>query len=180
IIAVKNSPNCLVSSFKIKILMVLFNSKNNSNLSQWQVLNDVVMGGLTKANLFINKYRFVEFSGNVSLEDNGGFASVKYHINPIEMMEFTKLYVKVKGDGKRYQLRLKANETDRHSYMTYFETKKNWEEHEFVLANFYPTYRGRHLELPNFSGEKLEELGFMIANKTSQNYKSEIKQIRHL
>lgn len=160
--------------------MVLFNSKNNSNLSQWQVLNDVVMGGLTKANLIINKYGFVEFSGHVSLENNGGFASVKYHINPIEVMEFTKLYVKVKGDGKRYQLRLKANETDRHSYMTYFETKNTWEEHEFVLANFYPTYRGRHLELPNFSGEKLEELGFMIANKTSQNFKLEIEQIRLL
>ncbi len=71
--------------------MVLFNSKNNSNLSQWQVLNDVVMGGLTKANLIINKYGFVEFSGHVSLENNGGFASVKYHINPIEVMEFTKL-----------------------------------------------------------------------------------------
>ncbi len=86
----------------------------------------------------------------------------------------------MKGDGKRYQLRLKANETDRHSYMTYFETKKTWEEHEFVLANFYPTYRGRHLELPNFSGEKLEELGFMIANNKPQDFKLEIEQLRLL
>ncbi len=63
--------------------MVLFHSQNNNNLSQWQVLNDVVMGGRSQANFGVNNQGFAEFSGHVSLENNGGFSSVKYPLSPI-------------------------------------------------------------------------------------------------
>ena len=69
---------------------------------------------------------------------------------------------------------------DAHSYITYFETSGLWQELEFLFADFYPTYRGRRLELPNFPGEQMEELGFMIANKKAQDFKLEIAQIRIL
>lgn len=160
--------------------MVLFHSQNNSNLSQWQVLNDVVMGGRSQANFGVNNQGFVEFSGHVSLENNGGFSSVKYPLSPIDITNFNKLVIKIKGDNKRYQLRLKTNKLDAHSYITYFETSGLWQELEFLFADFYPTYRGRRLELPNFPGEQMEELGFMIANKKAQDFKLEIAQIRIL
>lgn len=160
--------------------MVLFHSQNNSNLSQWQVLNDVVMGGRSQANFGVNNQGFAEFSGHVSLENNGGFSSVKYPLSPINITNFNKLVIKIKGDNKRYQLRLKTNKLDAHSYITYFETSGLWQELEFLFADFYPTYRGRRLELPNFPGEQMEELGFMIANKKAQDFKLEIAQIRIL
>src|SRR5690606_13933798 len=116
--------------------MILFNSKNLTNLSHWQVVNDVVMGGCSQAKFLINNAGYGEFSGQVSLENNGGFSSVKYSFNQIDMDAFTKVRIKIKGDTHRYQLRLKSNITDRHSYVTYFETTGNWQEVELDLREF--------------------------------------------
>lgn len=157
--------------------MILFNSKNLTNLSHWQVVNDVVMGGCSQAKFLINNAGYGEFSGQVSLENNGGFSSVKYSFNQIDMDAFTKVRIKIKGDAHRYQLRLKSNITDRHSYVTYFETTGNWQEVELDLREFYPTFRGRLLQLSKYPGKLLEEIGFLIGNKESQNFKFQIESI---
>ena len=157
--------------------MVLFNSKNQANLSQWQVVNDVVMGGCSQAKFILNKEGFGEFSGHVSLENNGGFSSVKYSLNPIDVDNYSKISIKLKGDTHRYQLRLKTSKTDRHSYVSYFETSGNWQDIEMDLMEFYPTYRGRPLQLSKYPGKLLEEMGFLIANKESQDFKLEIESM---
>lgn len=157
--------------------MILFNSKNQANLSQWQLVTDVVMGGKSQSRFLANKEGFAEFSGQVSLENNGGFASVKYHMEPMQVAAFSKMYIKVKGDGNRYQFRLKTSKKDTHSYISYFKTTGKWQTLEFQLADFYPTYRGRTLKLPNFPGKLLEEIGFLIANKKTQDFKLEIAQV---
>ncbi|GGG47964.1 NADH:ubiquinone oxidoreductase [Bizionia arctica] len=135
------------------------------------------MGGASEAKFLLNKDGFGEFLGHVSLENNGGFASVKYQIGAIEVDEFQKIQVKIKGDTLKYQLRLKTNKSERHSYVSYFETNGEWQTLELPLHEFYPTYRGRALELPKYPGKFLEELGFLIANKKDQNFKLEIEQI---
>jgi hypothetical protein len=160
--------------------MILFNSKKHANLSQWQVVNDEVMGGLSQAGFLINQDGYGEFSGHVSLENNGGFSSVKYHLNQIDVDGFHSIQLKLKGDTKRYQLRIKTSKKDRHSYVSYFETSGEWQTIEFPLTEFYPTYRGRDLQLSKYPGKILEELGFLIANKKTQDFKLEIEQIRLL
>jgi len=157
--------------------MLLFNSKNQGNLSQWQVVNDVVMGGCSQAKFIINKEGFGEFTGHVSLENNGGFSSVKYSLSLIDVENYSKISIKLKGDTHRYQLRLKSNITDRHSYVSYFETTGNWQDIEMDLMEFYPTYRGRPLQLSKYPGKLLEEIGFLIANKESQDFKLEIESM---
>ena len=41
----------------------------------------------------------------------------------------------------------------------------------------YPAFRGRKLQMNNFSSESIQELAFLIGNKKAQNFKLEIDKI---
>ena len=49
----------------------------NENSSQWRVINDGVMGGLSDGRRRVSEEGYLEFYGNLSLRNNGGFASVR-------------------------------------------------------------------------------------------------------
>ena len=41
----------------------------------------------------------------------------------------------------------------------------------------YPAFRGRNLNMDNFSSETIEELAFLIGNKKKEHFKLEIDTI---
>ena len=49
-------------------------------LLDWFVVNDTVMGGLSESRLVVGAHS-IEFKGDVSLRNNGGFASVRTPFN---------------------------------------------------------------------------------------------------
>lgn len=65
------------------ILIFDFNTK--SDLSNWRVVNDGVMGGTSRSKFYLNSKGHGCFDGTVSLENNGGFCSVKYEFNSISL-----------------------------------------------------------------------------------------------
>tara|TARA_B100000787_G_scaffold164747_1_gene147815 strand:+ start:47 stop:319 length:273 start_codon:yes stop_codon:yes gene_type:complete len=79
--------------------------------------------------------------------------------------------LKLKGDGKQYQFRVKTNSKDYYSYITTFSTSGKWQEIEIPLKDMYPGYRGRKLDQPNFSSDYIEEIMFLIGNKKEENFK---------
>ena len=83
----------------------------------------------------------------------------------------------MKGDGKRYQFRVKTSSYDRASYITHFQTSGEWETVEISLADMYPAFRGMKLNRPNFSGEKMEHIAFLISNKQAEIFRLEIDKI---
>lgn len=155
----------------------IFDFNKNSDFANWYIVNDGVMGGLSSSNFSLNEQGNGVFAGTVSLENNGGFASLRYSFDKIKTDSYQKLVIRVKGDGKRYQLRLKPNSNDYHSYITHIETSEEWQEIKVSLSDFYPSFRGRTLEMPNFSGEYLEDFGILIANKQAEQFKLEIDWI---
>ena len=64
--------------FAFMTSITIFQFNNTSNLDDWQVVDDVVMGGKSNGNFQLNKDGYAVFSGDVSLENNGGFSSVQY------------------------------------------------------------------------------------------------------
>lgn len=148
-----------------------------SDLSNWTIVNDVVMGGRSDSKIHLSDQGYGVFEGHVSLENNGGFASVKYHPGRIQLQEFQKIAVRLKGDGKRYQFRIKEQRGDSHSYVSYFDTTGGWQNVAFALSSLYPTYRGRKLDKPNFSGTFLEEISFLIGNNNEEDFRLEIQRI---
>ncbi|MCT4601884.1 MAG: CIA30 family protein [Marinifilum sp.] len=156
---------------------VLTDFASNPNLEDWYIVNDVVMGGRSDSGIFLNGNDCAVFKGYVSLENNGGFAMVKHMFDPLNIDSHTKIVMKVKGDGKRYQLRLKSESSQYHSYVNYFSTNGEWQVIEVPLSEFYASFRGRKLSYPNFNSDQLSEIAFLIGNKKAEDFQLKIKWI---
>lgn len=155
----------------------IYDFNSDSAASDWRVVDDVVMGGRSQGNFEISDQGHGHFYGSVSLENNGGFSSVRHSLEATSVEENTKLVIRLKGDGKRYQFRLKAREGDYYSYVQYFETSGDWQEISLPLHQFYPSFRGRKLDKPNFDQSQIEELAFLIANKEAERFSLLIDKI---
>ena len=55
----------------------MVNPSDNIGIDKWRIVNDGVMGGISKSNIYLNEVSNIIFAGNVSLENNGGFASIR-------------------------------------------------------------------------------------------------------
>ena len=155
----------------------IFDFKNKADLTNWAVLDDVVMGGRSSGTFYLNKEGHGVFEGRVSLENNGGFSSLRYNFDARNAKPNSKILFKVKGDGKSYQFRVKSKSSDYYSYITTFKSSEDWEIIEVKLSDMYPAFRGRDLDMPNFDKESIEEIAFLIGNKKEENFKLEIDYI---
>ena len=157
--------------------LLLFDFSSADDWSAWEVENDVVMGG----NSFSKLERSVEgnavFKGTVSLENNGGFASVQYHFAPKDIKAYRKALIILKGDGKEYQFRIKSDLKERASYVYTIKTTGDWQTVEVPLHKMEPVFRGEKLDKPNFSADEIQEIRFLIGNKKAEDFRLEIDQI---
>lgn len=157
--------------------LILFDFSASSNWTVWEIENDVVMGGNSTSELNRSKEGHAVFSGFVSLENNGGFASMQYHFEAKDIKAYNKAVIRLKGDGKEYQFRIKANLAERAAYVYTFKTNGEWQTIEIPLNRMEPRFRGNKLNLPNFNADKLQEVRFMIGNGKAENFRLEIDRI---
>jgi len=166
--------------FNLKFLFsqnVIYHFNNEDNLKEWVIVNDDVMGGVSKSNLTINKNSNGVFGGKISTAYNGGFASVRYNCKRIYIKDKKSIKLKIKGDEKEYQLRIKANTNDYYSYILPFKTSGKWEEIIIPLKEMYASFRGRRLDIKNFNNDYIEQITFLIGNKKNENFKLIIDSI---
>ncbi|MDG1332295.1 MAG: CIA30 family protein [Crocinitomicaceae bacterium] len=155
----------------------IFNFSSGVDISSWTILNDGVMGGLSTSSFDVNDAGHGVFEGEVSTLNNGGFASVRHRPESVDLSKKSKVTIRLKGDGKSYQFRVKKNISDFESFITTFNTSGKWETIEIDLADLFPSFRGRKLKQPNFDASSFEELSFLIANKKDENFTLLIDQI---
>jgi NADH dehydrogenase [ubiquinone] 1 alpha subcomplex assembly factor 1 len=156
---------------------IIFDFTKDSDISLWRVVDDVVMGGVSEGIFRLNQDGNGLYSGKVSLDNNGGFSSLRYRFNEKDISKYSKIILKVKGDGKNYQFRVKNNFRNFYSYIKTFATSKDWQLIEIQLSEMYPAFRGRKLSLPNFSSDEIEEIAFLIGNKKDESFRLEIDKI---
>ena len=156
---------------------VFFNFSKISDISNWRVVNDTVMGGVSNADFKLNEAGNGEFTGHVSLENNGGFSSVQYAFNALSVSPEEVIEIRVKGDGKTYQFRVKDRTATRHSYISEFTTAGAWQTLRIPLKNMYPQFRGQRLRRPNFDKDQIEQITFLIGNGKEQDFKLLIESI---
>ena len=156
---------------------VIFDFNKKSDLQDWIIVDDVVMGGRSLSTFKLNEDGIGIFEGNISLENNGGFSSLRYKFLKKTIKEYTQVKIRLRGDGKKYQFRIKSNTADYFSYIAPFQTSGKWQEIVIPLEDLYPSFRGRRLNQPNFSSDYIEELAFLIGNKKSESFKLLIDKI---
>ncbi|TMP73063.1 CIA30 family protein [Pseudoalteromonas sp. S1609] len=160
------------------VFNLLFATTEANANARWYVVNDSVMGGISNSQVLQNDGNLV-FTGNVSLANNGGFASIRTLLD-VKNQNITKIVLRVKGDGQTYQLRLRTNEyMDGAAYTRSFSTTKSeWLNIEFLPEDFQLTYRGRLLEQqPTINFKDVRQLGFMIAGKQAGEFRLEVEKI---
>ena len=158
--------------------MMIFNFEKKSNINGWRVVDDVVMGGVSKSKITINEAGNGVFSGHVSLENNGGFSSVRHQFGNMDVSNYNKFIIRIKGDGKNYQFRVKSKLNEYHSYKHEFSTNKAWQTIEIPFKELVATFRGKLLNMPSFGNKTLEEIGFLISNKKEESFHFEMDFIK--
>ena len=153
---------------------------DNIGIDNWRIVNDGVMGGISKSNIYLNEANNIIFAGNVSLENNGGFASIRTGFDGNQLKETSTFLLKVKGDGNIYKFRL----TMKGSYANYsadFKTLKDqWMDIEIPIENFKPYYFGRSIRAPKLKVHRVNSLGILISDKQEGNFSLEIEHIKAL
>lgn len=166
---------CLFLMFNSEVVICDFSSQEDTN--KWYQTNDDVMGGISKSTMYYTNDGFGVFTGAVSTANNGGFAMTRLPVNIELTNESKKIVLRVKGDGKIYQFRIKANSNQRYWYICSFATSTEMEEIEIPLDKFYPSFRGYRLNRNNFSSDTIEEVGILIGNKRNEEFKLIIDKI---
>ena len=149
---------------------VLFDFSKDCSLSNWSIINDGVMGGVSRGQLSLTPEGHGKFTGTVSLANNGGFTSVRCNLPPTAITPNTKISMRIKGDGKNYQFRVRHQPMAYQSYIHDFSTTGEWQTVEFPIAQMYPECHGRRLNIPNFDHGKICEFTFLIANKRNEEF----------
>lgn len=158
---------CLSTKSDMKMI---YTFSKQTNIKEWRIVNDGVMGGVSKSSLMLTDAGHGQFSGHVSLANNGGFASVQLN-KTIQLAEEDKFIVlRIKGDGKRYEFRLTGERLQSESYVHQFTTSGEWQNIKLAISEFYPQFRGRKLNLPNFNFKSIEQMSFLIANKQEEDF----------
>ena len=146
----------------------------------WGNVNDGVMGGLSDGRFKINDDRKMEFFGTLSLENNGGFASVRARGAQLGLEQDDVIVARVRGDGRQYNFNLYAQRNlGGYSYRQSFKTKTGeWIEIQLPVSKFVATWRGRVFPNVKLDPSKVTGLGFLLGDKKAGPFKLEVDWIK--
>ena len=148
-------------------MRTLMTFDNTTQETRWVAVNDGVMGGRSSGGPKLIDGR-LEFSGTLSLANNGGFASVRSVGRSFDLSDASRMVLRVRGDGRQYQLRLATDARHRGSAISYgaaFPTVAGeWTEVRVPLATLTPTFRGNALPGPPLAASQVREIGLLIGD----------------
>lgn len=151
-------------------------SKENS----WYALNDGVMGGLSKGVVSYTDVSLV-FEGEVSKDNNGGFASFRSNWGKYDLSNYKKMIITYKSSGLRFGF---VAELSRAFYLPYYfhplELSDEFITQEIILSDLkkYRLARDMNEETNTDDFEFFIRMGFINFDKEEKPFRIEIKSIK--
>jgi NADH dehydrogenase [ubiquinone] 1 alpha subcomplex assembly factor 1 len=148
---------------------------------EWVAVNDGVMGGVSDGRFKVIDAKTMEFFGTLSLENNGGFASVRSKPKALGLTNDDSIVVRVRGDGREYTLNLYVpTQRIAFSYRATIKTKAGeWVEVSLPLRDFYATSFGNKVpDAGSVDAGKVNALGFLLSDKKAGPFKLEVEWIK--
>ncbi|MAA77776.1 MAG: hypothetical protein CL916_00835 [Deltaproteobacteria bacterium] len=144
-----------------------------SDLS-WYPVHDTVMGGRSEGGVRLND-QGMAFEGYLSLENNGGFTSIRSRDVPDSVMQAQGLRLRVVGDGRVYLATIRMKDYNRMLYLRVpFQTTKDKEEEiEIPFSSFQVFAYGRPTpQVPSIlcTSSAIQSVGFMLADKKQGDF----------
>jgi NADH dehydrogenase [ubiquinone] 1 alpha subcomplex assembly factor 1 len=159
---------------------LLLNASLMKTENKWRVVNDGVMGGLSSSKAFVEDDKII-FSGNVSLENNGGFASLRSPVKDYNFEKYNGIEIKIKGDGKQYSISMKETTYFTGQFYTEsFETKPDeWITVKLPFDQFNLYYFGKETNSKKkIPLRNIKEISLLIGDKQEGNFRAEIEYLR--
>lgn len=160
---------------------VLFDFGRPAAGEAWEIVNDVVMGGRSRSTFSVAPGAGAVFEGRVSLDAGGGFASVRTRPGTYRLGGFLGLSLRVKGDGRRYRLRLRTDDRfDGVAYQSEFDTRPGlWIDVALPFRDFKAAFRGRAVSgAAALDPDAVRRIGFMIADRREGPFRLEISWLK--
>ena len=142
--------------------------QQSDELDNWIIVNDTVMGGRSSAQLQQQDSGLL-FTGRLSRENNGGFASIRRKLFDDEFANCSHIQMLFKADLRPYKLRFRTNKyIDGAAYEVNFKANdtKKWQSIRFSQQQFKAYYRSRLLwRQEPFALSDAKQLIIMAATK---------------
>jgi hypothetical protein len=158
----------------------LFDFQAVESTAGWSAIDDAVMGGSSTTRLRHDPAGHAVFEGVVSLDNNGGFASVRSRPGELGAPGAVSYVLDVRGDGKRYKLNLRSDDAfDGVNYQAAFDTSRDqWTTVRLPVAEFRPTFRGRVVATaPPLDPARVRQVGLTIADRQAGAFALEVRSI---
>jgi hypothetical protein len=158
------------------VLLFDFNDPNQA----WFTVDDNVMGGVSSSSGQILEEGTLMFSGTMSLENNGGFSSLRSNWAPIDLSGSDGLLIRALGDGNIYRMRVRTTATGRDvSYNSFFETEDGeWTTVYIPFNTMVPTIMGFQVSSGELDPSKISSFGFMLSDKQPGDFSLQVDWIR--
>ena len=159
----------------------LFDFRTPESLELWGSIDDQVMGGVSQSRFSGSSTGAAVFSGNVSFEHHGGFASVRSVPGNYDLSSYSGLELHVHGDGKKYKLSLTTDPRfESITYRARFETEtEKWMMLKIPFDHFQPTFRGQIVpDAPPLDPGSIRTFGFLISDRQEGEFRLEVKWIK--
>ena len=142
----------------------------------WAAVDDAVMGGVSESALRASPAGAV-FAGHLSTDEGGGFASVRSPEGVFGFDGAAGLLLRLRGDGKRYYLRLYTKDTDA-AYEAPFDAASEWTDLKLPFSEFHAVWRGRDVPgAPPLEPAHITNVGLMIKDEQVGEFRLELTQI---
>jgi hypothetical protein len=154
-----------------------------ASTQNWQAINDGVMGGVSVSRMRFDLSGHAVFEGEVSLENNGGFASVRASRLDLGCADTEAYGLTAWGDGHTYKLNLRTDSGfDGLNYQAGFTPAVGlWTQTVLPVKAFEPNFRGRLVPgAPPLQPEAVRQVGLMISDKQAGPFRLMLKHIEAL
>lgn len=150
-----------------EILLFDFTHQTEDLKLIWGAVDDVVMGGVSNSNLKLANQKAI-FSGIVSTDNNGGFASVrcKNFNPPWDLSAYQGIRLRIQGDGKRYKFITRCEgKWDGISYCYSFDSLANvWMTINIPFSDLIPVFRAKTVkDAGKFEQNKVYSMQLMLS-----------------
>jgi NADH dehydrogenase [ubiquinone] 1 alpha subcomplex assembly factor 1 len=170
----------LLNSLTTNELTFNFGSGKNQ-INNWVMISDNIMGGVSKSKLEYTENTMI-LTGTLSLDNFGGFASVKTRFGQYDISPFQGVKIKFKASNQKFAFTLEDNNiwTFPNYKGAFFSTKPNtWEEKIVYFKDFkeYQIGEATGKTLKESSLKNMVRMGTITTEKKEGPFSIEIDYI---
>jgi monofunctional biosynthetic peptidoglycan transglycosylase len=161
----------------MSVILMMMTIGLDMQANAWRSINDGVMGGLSSGGM-VQIEEGLRFTGELSLENNGGFSSARRLVEQ-DLSGAKGVRLEVRGDGREYQFRIRQNSRfDGIAWRAMFSASNEWQIVEIMLDDFVPVFRGRLVpEAGPVVASEIQQVGFLISDKSDGRFELDIRRI---